>query len=283
MSGCSGTGGHCGCGGAKPESQQAPSLSIADVASVNGVLLHAPGEQLDDEALRQRAYAELLRQAAQTAGLLDAQDIATADGVQSEAASAAIEQLLAQQLPALQPDEAACRRYYAAHAARFVPGERVQAEHILFAVTPQVDIEALRRHAEGLLVELRCADVARFAEAARTHSNCPSGAQGGQLGWLSREDCAPEFAAALFAQGESSRHIGVLPRLVNTRFGFHIVRVLAREAGEPLPFEQVRAAVAQALCQQQEITALRHYLSRLAASAALQGVQLEASDAALVQ
>jgi peptidyl-prolyl cis-trans isomerase C len=67
-------------------------------ASVNGVALHVPGEDLSAEVLRQRACTELLRQAAQRAGLLDASDEPSADGVISEAASRAIEALLDQAL-----------------------------------------------------------------------------------------------------------------------------------------------------------------------------------------
>ena len=50
------------------------------VARINGIALHAPGEQLPDELLRQRACTELLRQRAQVAGLLNSDDAATGDG-----------------------------------------------------------------------------------------------------------------------------------------------------------------------------------------------------------
>ncbi|HEY6823635.1 MAG TPA: hypothetical protein VI195_04305, partial [Steroidobacteraceae bacterium] len=78
-------------------------------ASVNGVVLHAGDETLSAEALRQRACTELLRQAAQAAGLLDASDTASADGVISEAASRAIEALLEQALQLPEPAEDALR------------------------------------------------------------------------------------------------------------------------------------------------------------------------------
>ena len=72
-------------------------------ASINGVALNAPGEALDAEVLRQRAYTELLRQAAQSAGLLATDDLPAADGVISEAASNAIESLLEQCLALAEP------------------------------------------------------------------------------------------------------------------------------------------------------------------------------------
>ncbi|HOL36824.1 MAG TPA: peptidylprolyl isomerase [Rubrivivax sp.] len=247
-------------------------------ATVNGVPLHAPGRPPDAAELRQRACTELLRQAALRSGLLDAADRVEGDGIVSEAAGAAIEALLERELVLPDPDEAACRRHHAAHAARYAQGERVQARHVLFAVTPGVDVNALRRRAEACLVDLRCRPEA-FADVARELSNCPSGADGGALGRLEAHDCAPEFARELFGHSE----VGVLPRLVSTRFGWHVVEVLAREPGRPQPFESVHEAVSQVLRRQAWATALRQYLQLLAAAAVVRGVTLETADSPLVQ
>jgi len=251
-------------------------------ASVNGVALNAPGEVLPADTLRQRACTELLRQAAQAAGLLDAADAASPDGIISEAASRAIEALLDQALQLPDPSDEACRRHYQAHQGSYSTGERVRVRHILFAVTPGVDVAALRKHAEPVFLDVRCHDgkaADRFADAARKWSNCPSGAEGGELGWLTADDCAPEFARELFGHVE----VGVLPRLVHSRFGLHVVEVLERVPGVAQSFESVRAAVANSLRQQAFVTALRQYLSLLAGKAALKGVDLEAAETPLVQ
>ncbi len=251
------------------------------VARINGVALNAPGEKLSAEALRQRACTELLRQAAQAAGLLDS-DTASADGVISENASSAIEALLEKNIKVPEPTEEACRRHYAAHESSYRTGERVRVRHILFAVTPGVDVVALRKQAEPVFLDVRCHDgtaVDRFAEAAGKYSNCPSGAEGGDLGWLSAGDCAPEFARELFGHIE----VGVLPRLVHSRFGLHVVEVLKREAGVAQSFESVRGALENSLRQQAYVTALRQYLLLLAGAAAVEGVDLEAADTPLVQ
>jgi peptidyl-prolyl cis-trans isomerase C len=196
---------------------------------------------------------ELLRQAAIREGLLDAADPPSVDGVISEAATLAIETLLERVLSVPQPSDEACRRHHAAHAARYARSERVAVRHVL------------RRRAEACLLDVRCHDgqggngSEAFAKAARELSNCPSGAQGGELGWLQAADCAPEFARELFGHAE----IGVLPRLVHSRFGLHVVEVLQREPGEALPFEAVRGAVEATLRQQAFVTALRQYLQVL--------------------
>ena len=254
--------------------------------AVNGVLLARPEEEaLSTEELRQRACTELLRQAAMQAGLLPADDPAPLAGAFSEAATSAIEALLDQALSLPEPSDEACRRYHAAHLARYAVGERALVRHVLFAVTPGVDVNALRQRAEACLLDVRCATpgkagaLDRFAVVAGSTSNCPSGAQGGDLGWLTGDDCAPEFGRELFGHAE----IGVLPRLVHSRFGLHVVEVLARAPGVVPAYESVHAAVAQALRQQSFTTALRQYLQLLAGQADLQGVDLEAADTPLVQ
>jgi peptidyl-prolyl cis-trans isomerase C len=258
------------------------TLTATTVARINGVALNTPGETLTPEELRQRACSELLRQAAQSVGLLDGKDASSADGVISEAAAGAIDALIEQTLNLPEPAEEACRRHHAAHESTYRTGERVRVRHILFAVTPGVDVVALRKRAEPIFLDVRCHDGQasdRFADAARKWSNCPSGEQGGELGWLSSSDCAPEFARELFGHVE----VGVLPRLVHSRFGLHVVEVLEREPGVAQPFESVRGAVAMALRQQAFVTALRQYLRLLAGEATLEGVELDAADTPLVQ
>jgi peptidyl-prolyl cis-trans isomerase C len=176
-------------------------------------------------------------------------------------------------------------RHYAARQADFRTGERARVRHILFAVTPGVDVAALRKRAEPIFLDARCRSdrgatgTDAFAEAARKWSNCPSGAQGGDLGWLSRDDCAPEIARELFGQVE----VGVLPRLVHSRFGLHVIEVLERDPGTAPTFDAVRGAVAMALRQQAFVTALRQYLRLLAGEGSVDGVDLEAAETPLVQ
>ncbi len=258
----------------------APPASV--VASVNDVALHAAGESLDAQNLRQRACSELLRQAAIAGGLLGADDVPALDGVGSEAASNAIDALIAREVVVPDPSEEACQRHYQAQAARYQRGERLHVRHILFALTQGMDVVPLRNRAETCLLDVRCHDGTAsdsFARSAREFSNCPSAADGGDLGWLTRDEMAPELARELFGQTQ----IGVLPRLVHSRFGLHVVEVLAREPGVEQPFAAVRGAVEMTLRQQSFVTALRQYLQLLAGQARLVGVELDAADTPLVQ
>jgi len=96
---------------------------------------------------------------------------------------------------------------------------------------------------------------------------------------LVASDCAPEFAREIFGRAD----VGVLPRLVHSRFGLHLVEVLSREPGVAQSFAEVRGAVANSLRQHAYVTALRQYLTVLAGEARMGGVDLDASDTPLVQ
>ena len=256
-------------------------LVTPTISSINSVALNSAGEVLSADELRQRACSELLRQTAIDHGLLSEGDVPGTDGILSEEAARAIETLLEQSLAIPEPSEDECRRHHAAHQSFYTTGEQINARHILFAVTEGVDVVALRNRAETTLLDVRWHDGNvlddRFAKAASTQSNCPSGAEGGSLGWLNQADCAPEFAKELFGHAE----VGVLPRLVHSRFGFHVVEVLERKRGVEQPFEIVRGAVAMAMRQKTYVTALRQYLRQLAGQARIVGVDIEVVDTPL--
>jgi peptidyl-prolyl cis-trans isomerase C len=176
------------------------------------------------------------------------------------------------------PTDAECHRYFGAHPERFNTGELIEVRHILFGVTPGTPVQPLRARAEQTLSEVG-ADPSRFAERARSLSNCPSGAQGGNLGQFGRGEMVPEFDRALFGKPD----IGVLPQLVTTRYGFHVVEVVRRIAGRPLPFAQVRARIAEYLSGRAEERALAQYVQVLAGRAKIDGVELDAAASPLVQ
>ncbi|SOZ18508.1 Peptidyl-prolyl cis-trans isomerase [Cupriavidus taiwanensis] len=153
-----------------------------------------------------------------------------------------------------------------------------EADHILFQVTPRVPLDALREVAAQTLALVR-GDPASFAHHAGALSNCPSGANGGRLGRVFRGETAPEFERALF----TAQHDGVLPQLVQTRFGLHIVRILERCPGTRLPFEAVRGEIARALDAAARDRAWKQYASLLVGRARIEGIELEGADSPLVQ
>lgn len=236
--------------------------------SVNGVAVDAGGWPSPELA----AVRELLRQRAIARGFLsdDIDDNHKIDG--------AIEHLLGEEVQVPTPTEAECQRYYEIHRREFQSGDLVHARHILFQVTPGVDVAQLRARAEKTLAELLRAP-ARFGEVAGELSNCPSGQQSGNLGQISRGDMVPEFEQALFRPGPT----GILREIVKTRHGFHIVAVDQRIPGRTLPFEVVRDQIAERLKVSVEGRALRQYVSILVGQAELVGVDLQGVKTPLVQ
>ncbi|MGB5080320.1 MAG: peptidylprolyl isomerase [Burkholderiales bacterium] len=256
-----------------------PSSRAAMEVAVNGVAISE--EQIEAETPHHRdapspreaaacalAIRELLLQRARALGL----------AAERESADAAIDALIEREAPVPSPTEAECRRYYDAHRGRFRSGDLVEASHILFAVTPQAPLAAIRARAEAALKEA-LAEPGRFGDLAGKLSNCPSGAQGGSLGQLGRGDTVPEFESALF-EGNAA---GVLPRLVNTRYGFHVVLVNRRIEGRQVPFELGAERIAAHLSECVRRKALQQYVRLLAAGADIRGVDLLAASSPLLQ
>jgi peptidyl-prolyl cis-trans isomerase C len=199
-------------------------------------------------------------------------------GIAGEGDDERIEALFAREVTVPQADEAACLRYYQGQPDRFRSGDLVEARHILFQVTPAAPLELLRQTAELILAELQ-ARPERFDELARQYSNCPSGALGGSLGQLARGQCVPEFDELLFRLQPGE----LAGRLLETRFGLHIVQAQRRIDGAAMPFSTVHAQIADQLQRQSWQRALHQYLHILVGRAGIEGVELEGAQSPLVQ
>src|SRR5690606_25027138 len=98
-----------------------------------------------------------------------------------------------------------------------------------------------RQQAEAVLDSIRSG--ADFAELARRHSQDPgSAAAGGDLGFFSRGQMVAPFEEATFALEDSG---DVATDLVETQFGFHIIKLTGRRAGTPMDTTRARAAMMQ--------------------------------------
>lgn len=183
---------------------------------------------------------------------------AAALGIAGEEEDAIIDALLEQEVPVEAPTAAECRDYYARNEALFRAGTIVEVDHILFAAVEDAHRPALRDFAQHRL-EALIADDSGFAQAAREWSNCRSGAVGGNLGQITRRDVVPEFWHALDRFGRP----GLLPELIETRFGLHIARINRFEAGPLLPFETVRERIEGRISHHKLAVALRAYADAL--------------------
>ncbi|HSO07941.1 MAG TPA: peptidylprolyl isomerase, partial [Pelomicrobium sp.] len=199
-------------------------------------------------------------------------------GIEAASDEEAVERLLEREVRTPAPTDAECCRYYDGHAERFRVGELAEVRHVLYAVAPGAPVALIRARAEATLAQLRSGQ-GDFAELARAESNCPSAAHGGNLGQLSRGAAVAEFDQAVFGNA----HVGVMPFLVRTRHGFHVVEVVRRVEGRQLPFEAVRERIAVWLEEHALHRALAQYVQLLAGEAELEGVDLMQADSPLVQ
>ena len=99
----------------------------------------------------------------------------------------------------------------------------VRASHILLMYQGSARSTATRSKAEAQQqiadLQAKIAGGADFAELARAHSDCPSGAKGGDLGQFGRGQMVPEFETAAFGM-----EVGQTSDVVETAFGYHLIQ-----------------------------------------------------------
>ncbi len=268
-----------------------PAKVIKDV-TVNGVLIpetaimaeaqNHPAEN-PGAALAQAAHAlavrELLLQEAARLGV----QVDTASGgkkLEETREDAIIRLLVEQEIDVPQAGDDECRRFHAVNKHRFCSDTIYEARHILFAVE-STDAEArsaARARAENLAAHLTL-NPDEFAGAAREFSDCPSGEQGGNLGQLTTGSTVSEFERALASM--TAGHAS--PKLVESRFGIHLIVLDRKIDGEQLPYEHVQQRIAAWMEAAAWSKAVAQYISILAGQADIHGIDMEASQGLLVQ
>jgi peptidyl-prolyl cis-trans isomerase D len=132
------------------------------------------------------------------------------------------------------PTDAQLQSEYNSRRAEFQVPERVKARHILLKSDASNDAQ-VKPKAEALLKQIQGG--ADFAKLAKDNSQDPgSGAQGGELGWVVRNQMVPEFEKSTFSLG-----VGQTSGLVKTAYGYHIIQVEAHEQAHLQPFDDVKA------------------------------------------
>jgi peptidyl-prolyl cis-trans isomerase C len=190
----------------------------------------------------------------------------------------AYETLIEKKFPEdLAVSEADARAYYDENQARFEQPEQVRASHILIkpepvkaedsAADPNEAKAAAGKRAAELLEEIR--QGADFAELAKQHSQCPSSAKGGDLGFTARSDPNKGRRGWVepFEKAAFDLEVGELSDVVETQFGYHIIKVTDHKDARKLPFEEVKSQIMEDLAKQKKAQALRGYVDSLKNSA----------------
>lgn len=255
-----------------------------EVISVNGVEVarddiareaqnHRASSPFDSwrAAARALVIRELLLQEARRQELV-AQPLDDGEGRREADEESLIRILIERNVAVPEPDEQACRRYFEQNAKRFRSADLHEASHILFAAAP--DNKSARAEAKEsarrLIAELLAAPHS-FEDAAALYSACSSAAHGGNLGQIGPGQTVPEFEAALRSVEEGTIH----PAPIETRFGYHVVRLDRRIAGSGIPFDAVAPRIAAYLRDRAQHDALYSYVRWLSVRARITGIDIE--------
>jgi peptidyl-prolyl cis-trans isomerase D len=138
------------------------------------------------------------------------------------------------------------RAYYNDHIDRYKQPDRAHVAHILFKTVGKTDAESeeIRKKAEDVLKKAKSG--ANFGELAKQYSEDTSKDKGGDLDWIVRGQTVPEFEQAAF-----TLPIGSVSDLVKTQYGFHIVKVLDRQAARTQTLDEVFPQILGALQEDQ--------------------------------
>ena len=133
------------------------------------------------------------------------------------------------------PSESEVRAAYDARASQLRVEEQRRASHILVKT---------REEAEKLLNEVRKAPN-RFPELAKKHSQDPGSAEkGGDLGWFGRGMMVKPFEEAAFKLAQNEMQV------VESEFGFHVLRLTGIQAGKTRSYEEVKKEIADEVARQ---------------------------------
>jgi peptidyl-prolyl cis-trans isomerase C len=159
-------------------------------------------------------------------------------------------------MPKVIVTEADAKKFYDENPDKFSKSESVKASHILLGVDPKATADekkTAREKAEKLRKELTAG--ADFADLAKGNSTCPSSQQGGDLGFFGKGQMVPAFEKAAFALKP-----GEISDVVETQFGYHIIKLTEKKAAEKVDFKEAQPRIEDYLKNQKTGAAVNDYL-----------------------
>jgi peptidyl-prolyl cis-trans isomerase C len=175
-------------------------------------------------------------------------------------ANLAVSKLLEREIgPRIEVKPTDISAFYEKNPDKFQQPEAVRASHVLIAVSAQADDaakKAARAKADGVLKQARAG--ADFAAIAKKESNDASAQRGGDLGFFPKGQMVPAFEAAAFALQP-----GQVSDVVETPFGFHVIKVTERRPPTTVPFAEAAPRIEQFLKQQKQQEQTKAYVDAL--------------------
>ena len=159
------------------------------------------------------------------------------------------------------PTAGEVKKYFDEHPDEFEKPTTVQASHILVStkgITDPIQLATKKALVDDLQKQLKAEDSKSFEELASAHSDCPSKAQGGNLGEFGKGQMVPEFEKAAFAQ-----KVGEVGPTVKTEFGYHIIKVTDKKEATKLAFAEVQENLSTKIYEEQKREKVSTYLEGL--------------------
>jgi peptidyl-prolyl cis-trans isomerase C len=165
--------------------------------------------------------------------------------------------------------EAEAQEFYTANPDSFKKPENVSASHILvkFDATDSDEAKTAKKTQIEKIRSDIINEVVTFEDAAKTHSGCPSGAQGGSLGTFGKGRMVPEFELAAFTQ-----EIGEIGEVVETQFGYHIIKVTEHQDEGVVSFDEAKEQLLAHLSAQKKQQAIVDFVKSLRDSATIEEI-----------
>ncbi|WP_370644179.1 peptidylprolyl isomerase [Myxococcus sp. RHSTA-1-4] len=182
-----------------------------------------------------------------------------------------------QEASAATPGDAELRKYYDEHLSEFVRPERVRLSHI-FLEAPQGDAgkrAQARAAAVKLLSEVKAQEVGASKSAfemtaTQQSQDNATKAAGGDLGFRTRDELTQSWGAALADAAFGLKTVSEIGQVVETEKGFHLVKLLGRQLGVDLPFDQARARIESRLLSERRARSMEEFVGGLKAKAKIE-------------
>jgi peptidyl-prolyl cis-trans isomerase C len=162
------------------------------------------------------------------------------------------------------PTEEQIKAYYSENTPQFTQPEKIHAKHILITPADGNDPNAAKLQAKAkaqeILDKIKKGD--DFEQLAKDNSACPSGKEGGDLGDQPKGTFVPEFERAIEALKP-----GQVSDIVETQFGYHIIKLVDRMDANTTSLEQAKDQITEILKDRQKEQIVMNYIQKIKSEA----------------
>ncbi len=163
-------------------------------------------------------------------------------------------------------DDADVLKFYQDNSQYFTQPEQVRASHILIKVDPDAEDSVKKDAMERIkAIQVRLNNGEEFSDLARELSEGPSNTNGGDLGAFGRGQMVKPFEDAVF-----SMNVGDVSNVVETQFGYHLIKLTAKTPASTIPLEDARAKIVDHLTQLKMAELVKTYIATLKPNAKIE-------------